>query len=513
MATKIVFMILFVLDLLLTGFLGWSMLQANLISSQLVIIAALLVAMIPMLLFLLQREKKKQKKKTGFRVAAIVILLFMGIVEGAVGYYLFHYNNKMDRVTQVRTQYTQVEIYVLEDDKAQTLEYALERRYVFGVIQGADTDAIDQTRESLEKKYGHSMKLQPYETLAELVRAADGGEINAMLMSSAYLSLIDDLPDYEGFSEKLRVLHSSNVQTDLLEEITPQQFGTQGEELAMKDPDLWTDSFCAYVSGIDTFGPVTARSRSDVNILAIVNTKTKTVLLISTPRDYYVPFNFSPVNGRMDKLTHAGIYGIEGSMRALGDFYELPVHYYVRVNFSGFMNVIDTLGGVDVESDADFGANGYSFQKGMNHLNGKQALGFVRNRYSFLEGDRARGRHQMAVIKGVINGLMSSKIITNYAELLDEMEGCFQTNASKSMIGDLVQLTLDRSRGDWKVITYSVDGVGQTDYAYSLGAYAYCMVPNTKTVEYARQLVSDVLNGTPLTQEELQENAPNPRGD
>ena len=509
MASKIIFMILFVLDLLLTAFLGWSMLQANLISSQLVIIAAFLLALIPMLLFLLQKEKKKEKKKTGFRVAAIVLLLFMGIVEGAVSYYLYHYNNKMDKVTQVRSQYTHVEIYVLEDDNAQTMDYAMERKYVFGVIQGADYDAIDQTRENLEKKYERSMKLQPYESLAELVRAMDEGEVDAMFMSAAYLGVIDDLPGYEGFSEKLRVLYSSNVQTDMLDEIIPQQFGDATEEpLEMKDPDLWTDCFCAYVSGIDTFGPVTARSRSDVNILAIVNTRTKTVLLISTPRDYYVPFNFSPVNGRMDKLTHAGIYGIEASMRALGDYYELPIHYYVRVNFTGFMNVIDTLGGVDVESDADFGSGGNYYQKGMNHLNGKQALAFVRNRYAFLEGDRARGRHQMAVIKGVINGLKSSKVITNYAELLDEMEGCFQTNASKTMIGELVQLTLDRSRGDWKVLTYSVDGSGSTDYAYSLGAYAYCMVPYPQTLQYAQDLVKTVVAGDSLTQDDLQKNAP-----
>jgi anionic cell wall polymer biosynthesis LytR-Cps2A-Psr (LCP) family protein len=149
----------------------------------------------------------------------------------------------------------------------------------------------------------------------------------------------------------------------------------------------------------------------------------------------------------------------------------------------------------------------------VNHLNGREALAFVRNRHAFLEGDRARGRHQMAVIKGVINGLMSSKVITNYAELLDEMEGCLQTNASKSMIGELVQITLDRSRSDWQVLTYNVDGNGRLDYAYSLGAYAYCMIPNPNTVDYAKQLVSDVLNGTPITQDELQKNAPSPRGD
>ena len=221
-----------------------------------------------------------------------------------------------------------------------------------------------------------------------------------------------------------------------------------------------------------------------------------------------MPFNFAPANGAMDKLTHAGIYGIEGSIRALGDYYGLPVHYYLRVNFSGFIDIINTLGGVDVDSDADFASGGYSFHKGMNHLNGEAALGFVRNRYSFLEGDRARGRHQMAVIKGVINALKSSKVLTNYSELLDEMSGCLQTNASKAMIGDLVQLTLDRSGGDWVVLTYSVDGVGREDSAFSLGCYAYVMVPDENTVQYARDLVMAVVSGETMTQEDLQNNAP-----
>ena len=144
-------------------------------------------------------------------------------------------------------------------------------------------------------------------------------------------------------------------------------------------------------------------------------------------------------------------------MRALGDYYGLPIHYYLRVNFSGFTDIINTLGGVDVESDADFSSFGHNFHQGMNHMNGEEALAFVRNRYSFGEGDRARGRHQMAVIKGVVDGLRSSKVLTNYAELMDEMAGYLQTNASKKMIGDLVQLTLDRKR-DWVVLTYSVDG-------------------------------------------------------
>ena len=511
---KIIFYLVFAGNLLLSGFLGWTLLQTNLVPHTAVLIGLGVLVLIPLLLLLLQREKKGEKKKGGARVAGIVLLLFLSLVEGAVGYYVLHYRQSMVKVTEVNTQVTRVEVYVKESDPVDSVEAAVINGYRFGTIQGADEDAVSQLRGEIEERSGQEVKEQGYSSLMELIRAMDDERVDALLMSEAYLDLIESLPEYEDYKEKLKVLESKDVQTEILQESVTERI-PEGIDVSgtMKDPDLWADCFCAYVSGIDTFGPVTTRSRSDVNILAIVNTNTKTVLLISTPRDYYVPFNFAPVNGAMDKLTHAGIYGIEGSMRALSDFYGLPIHYYVRVNFTGFINVIDTLGGVDVESDADVGNKEFYIKKGMNHLNGRAALYFVRNRHDFADGDRARSRHQMAVIKGVINGLMSSKIITNYAQLMKDMEGCFQTNASMTMVGDMVQLTLDRSKGDWKVLTYNVDGNGRTDYAYSLGAYAYCMIPNMKTVEYAQSLASAVIAGESMTQEQLQKNAPSPRGD
>ncbi len=509
MVSKILFYVMFVLSMALTAALGWAVAQTNLISLQLVLIGAAVLALIPMLLFVLQKEKKGQNKKGGFRVVAIVILLFMSLVEGAVCFYIQKYNSKMDEVTEVRTQYTHVEVYVKDDNRAQTIEYAVESQYRFGTLTDTDVDAIAQARQEIEKRYGRTLKIQSYGSLLDLIRALDEEQIDALLISSAYIDLVDSLEGYESFASHLRSLHSSMVQTEIMPQPIPQNQDIT-EELAqeLQDPDLWENSFCAYISGIDTYGPVTTRSRSDVNILAIVNTDTKTVLLISTPRDYYVPFNFRPASGAMDKLTHAGIYGIEGSMQALGDYYGFPIQYYMRVNFTGFIDVIDTLGGVDVESDATFGRNGFYFEKGMNHLNGKAALNFVRDRYSFGEGDRARGRHQMAVIKGVIDSAKSSKAITNYSQLMDEMAGCFQTNASKSLVGRLVQLTLDRSSGDWRVLTYSVDGSSASDFAYSLGCYAYVMVPYPETVDYARQLAIAVASGETMTQEELRENAP-----
>jgi LCP family protein required for cell wall assembly len=301
----------------------------------------------------------------------------------------------------------------------------------------------------------------------------------------------------------LRVLMESEVTSEIARPVTQQNEEIDEETaLTLRSPELWENSFVVYVSGIDTYGEVNTSARSDVNILAIVNKETKTVLLISTPRDYYVPFPI--LGGKQDKLTHAGVFGVDSSVQTLGDYYGLPIDYYLRVNFTGFINIIDTLGGVDVDSDADFVNGGYHFQKGINHLDGRAALRFVRDRYSFgEEGDRARGRHQMAVIKGVIKGLASSKLLTNYAEIMDELSDSFQTNAPKALVGELVRMTLDTASGKWKVLTYSVNGYDRTDYAYSLGCNAYVMAPNTDTVDYARKLIIAVASGETPTQNEV----------
>lgn len=504
MASKIIFRILFALDLIVTAALGWVMLQTELLAPQLVIMAAGLLLLLPLLLYGMQREKKGQNKKKGLRAALTVLLLLLVLLEGAALYFLHGYNRSMNTVTDGRTQVTRMTVYVKEDDPARTMEYMLERQYVFGTLSYADADAVAHSRERIENKYDCKITVKRYNSLLELVQALDKGEVDALLISSAYLDLIGSLPEeYAGYSGTLRVMMESDVTTEIAQLETSQN--TQIDEevsKTLRSPDLWENSFVVYVSGIDTYGSVTNRARSDVNILAVVNKETKTVLLISTPRDYYVPFPF--LGGELDKLTHAGVYGIDSSIQTLSDYYGLPIDYYLRVNFTGFINIIDTLGGVDVDSDAEFSSGGSHFTKGINHLDGTAALRFVRDRHSFgTEGDRARGRHQMAVIKGVIKGLASFKLLTNYGEIMDELADSFQTNASKALVGELVRMTLDTGTGKWKVLTYSVNGYDRTDYAYSLGCNAYVMAPEALTVDYARELVIAVASGEPLTQIEI----------
>ena len=258
------------------------------------------------------------------------------------------------------------------------------------------------------------------------------------------------------------------------------------------------------MSGIDTNGDITEQGRSDVNIVAVVNPTSHQVLLITTPRDYYVPIP-GVSGGQDDKLTHAGIYGINVCMDTLNMLYDTDINYYFRLNFAGFVQIIDALGGITVDSDYDFttqNSSGYHFTKGPNQVNGDQALAFCRERYAFSAGDRQRGKDQMKVIQGVINKATSPDILKNYLSLLDSLSGCFETNIPYDVITSLVKQQLDEG-GSWQVLSYSVDGTGDTQKPYSMSQKAYVMVPDQTTVDKAKTLMQKVRQGFMLSEADV----------
>lgn len=233
-----------------------------------------------------------------------------------------------------------------------------------------------------------------------------------------------------------------------------------------------------------------------------VNTKTKQVLLLSTPRDYYVEIPVS--GGNMDKLTHAGLYGVDVSMGALENVYDVDVDYFVRMNFSGFIDIIDALGGVDVYSAYNFTVDPImTYQKGYNHVNGLQALAFARERKSFASGDFQRGKNQMEIIKAVMKKCSSPAILTNYAELMASISDTFETSVTETRIAELVNAQL--FDGDsWNVVSYGVTGRCSKAETYSMpGLKTDVVLPDEESVDYGKELLERVRNGEILTQEDI----------
>ena len=260
------------------------------------------------------------------------------------------------------------------------------------------------------------------------------------------------------------------------------------------------EPFVLYLSGVDTRGDLTEKARSDVNIIAAVNPVTKQVVLINTPRDYYV--DLAGTNSK-DKLTHAGLYGVQTSMDTLGNLYGVNVEHYIRINFAGFIDIVDALGGVDVYSDQAFtsvGSPGYydptTFVEGWNHLDGKAALAFARERHAFKTGDVQRGINQMKVIDAMLNKIKSPALLMGFTKILDAVADSFVTSLSTNQISALVRMQLS-DFAEWNIERYTVTGTsGSSTKCYSAkGQKLYVMKPDEASVAKAKEMIAAVMGG------------------
>lgn len=335
-----------------------------------------------------------------------------------------------------------------------------------------DSDNLEKMLDDISDK-DVALSYKDYTSIMDAVDALLNKKVESIIINESYLGVFEDMDGYENLESRIRCIYS-------------QKYVTQVED---SNSDYMSNDnvIGIYISGIDTSGPPNTTSRSDVNILLFMNTKTHQILMINTPRDYYVPLSIS--NGVRDKLTHAGIYGIDCSRETLEMLYGINVEYYLKVNFTGFLNVIDALGGVDItlDYDATLSQTGnLTVHKGVNHFNAQQALTFSRERYAYADGDRQRGRNQMMVINAVIKKMASPSMITNYTSILNTVSDNMITNMPYDKISELAQLQISKNI-DWDIQSYSVSGEGASATTFSAGKQKlYVMVPYEDQVQQAK---------------------------
>ena len=462
------------------------LIKTKMLPSKLLLLAGVLFLMFVVCVCLLTWNTGK----TGRMITGSVMTMALLIVLMIGTPYLTKAVNTLNKLTGVNVEVADVGVYVKNESSIQNIT-DLNGKTV-GILGILDRDNTDKALRELENQAG-TLDTTEYIGLSELADGLLEEEVDAILLNNAFLDLLTETEGYEDILDKIHEIHTQKTETVIenVEDETKDKWNIMdlfgGEEEAKEDR-----VFTMYISGIDNRGGLIAKSRSDVNILATINVDTRQVLLVSTPRDYYVPLPIS--NGQCDKLTHAGIYGVDVSIGTLEMLYGIDIDYYFRVNFSGFEKIIDALGGVTVNSDYDFSAGGYYFQKGENHVNGSQALAFARERKSFREGDRQRGRNQMAVIKAVINKAMSPAILSSYADLMESVAGNFETSMPYDMIAELVRDMLEKG-GSWNIVSYSVNGSGDSRRPYSMSTNAYVMIPDQETVDTAIEKINQVMNG------------------
>ena len=395
----------------------------------------------------------------------------------------------MKKISGASKETTKFGVYVLKDDKAEKITDA--KSHTFGTLASLDREKTDivitDINKDLENSSGKSIKTREYTDMLTMSKALLDKETKAMIMNEGYVQSIAEAEGYEDFQDKVKEIATYEVST----------------EAKAASGDVAADGvFTMFVSGIDTRGSMTQSSRSDSNILAVVNTNTHQILLVSTPRDYYVETSMS--KGQKDKLTHAGIYGVECSMKTLEKIYDTDINYYFRVNFGGFQEIIKALGGVTVHSDYAFNSNQttektYHFKEGDNYMDAEAALAFARERYAVPQGDIQRGRDQMYVIQAILNKMMSPAMLKNYSGLMKSIEGSFETSLPYDTISKLVSDELD-SGASWDIQTYAVTGTDASKTTYSApSSHAYVMIPDQAIVDLAKTYINNVLADKTVT--------------
>ena len=341
-----------------------------------------------------------------------------------------------------------------------------------------DKNNIEILMSALKKDKKVDVKVDDVASYQEAYDNLKSGKSKAMVLSGSYASLLESVDS--NYASNLKTIYTYKIK--------------KKNNNSAKQVD--SKVFNIYISGIDTYGSISTVSRSDVNIIMTVNMNTHKILLTTTPRDAYVKIPGGGAN-QYDKLTHAGIYGVETSEQTLENLYGIKIDYYARINFTSFLKLIDQLGGVTVHNDQAFTSlhGKFDFPVGDIQMNSEQALGFVRERYSLDGGDNDRGKNQEKVISAIVNKLASLKSVSNFTSIVNNLQDSVQTNISLDTINALANTQLD-SGSKFTVTSQAVTGTGSTG---QLTSYAmpnsslYMMKLDNSSVASASQAIKNLM--------------------
>ncbi len=424
------------------------------------------------------------KKNPVFQGISLTVIILMSF---GLGYLIYYLNSTYHFLNQTQRKYDTLSysVFVLKETQIGELNDLNEKN----ISYMEDTYSVD-INQKLSSKISYNEHLTT--ELGVLPDQLLNRETDAIVLEASSIPLIEE--EIEEFSNSTKVIYTFEISIKAHVEETKPNMDIDGS----MDIELSNQSFILYISGIDQFGNVNSvRGRSDVNQIVVVNPSTHHILLVNTPRDYYV--QLAGTTGLKDKLTHAGIYGIEKSIATLENFYDIDINYYLRVNFNTLIQIVDVIGGIDVESDSSFTCHTkgrVKVQKGWNHFNGEQALAYSRERKAYLTGDHHRGANQQQVITAIINKVTKSHVlISKYNSILNTLNGSFQTDMPMDKITSLIKNQLDKMPS-WTVESMAVTGYNSRNYTYSMGTnyWLYVMEPDYDSVNVAKKRMQEVFN-------------------
>ena len=458
---------------LVSGLLVFSIFKNNVLAFHHLnlILSALLAAVILLAAFFVWKNK--------FKVLTTVLLLVTLLVSSGAMYGVKELMD-LSRGVNSTSNYSEIEmaVYVRTDsDKSDVTQL----KKLTAPTENGDKDNVTALLDHIKKTKKTELTVENSSSYIAAYKALINQETEAIALNSSFG---DMLASHDAdYASKIKKIYTYKI--------------TRQVETGKRRDDANADVFNIYVSGIDTYGSISSVSLSDVNIILTVNRKTKKVLLTTTPRDSYVAIADGG-GGQMDKLTHAGIYGVDASVHTLENLYGIRIDYYIRLNFTSFLKLVDLLGGIDVENDQEFTSRhgNHHFPVGKVHMNSDQALGFVRERYSLQGGDNDRGKNQEKVIEAVIKKLTSTSALKNYNEIISGLQDSIQTNMELPILMNLVNTQLE-SGGSYQVQSQAISGNGRMDLpSYAMpDSNLYMMEIQPESLDNAKAAIQQVIEG------------------
>lgn len=483
------FILLIVVSLIFTYYVF----RSQLIPIRLLVLSAVLFIIVLCLLFLLIFRSNHRF----LTVLGGILCLVLCLVLLASTLYLNRAVRAAQNITTTKTEVATIGVYMLRDTSDEST--ALTSDLSYGILDQQDRENTDKVIDKLEEELGTSLNVKSYENISKLFDALIGQDVDAVIVNSAFLHLLTETEGYENLPDQLREIHKTQIiaETTASDPAPTSRPSKKFFNLLPKEKEK-KDCFVLYISGVDTReDELIEKSRSDVNVLAVVNPNTHQILLLTTPRDYYVTLKFPDFTSYIkDKLTHAGMYGVQVSMDTLGLLYDINVDYYFRVNFHGFVDIVDAMGGVTVDVEKEFWSDlemhDYHYTAGPNLMDGEKALVFVRTRKNI--GDQQRGHNHMSFIKGVIDKATSTDMLLRFDDILTSVEGSFETSMPYDVMSSLVRDQIE-SGAKWNIVSYAVTGTGDSAMTYSMDIPLFVFIPDMSTVDTAKGLIQQVLNG------------------
>ncbi len=448
--------------------------NANVLPTKYLIILTIALVAISGSFFFLQFFKSI-KKKTRI-ILDIISVLFIAILSIGVNYCL-KLDNFLDNITNSDYEIQNYSVIVLNNNTYNKLSDLNGK--TMGYINNEDTN-IDSIKNELNSSVNPTYVA--YEDISELRDSLLSKDVDSIVIEDSQKAILEE--EAADFFEKAKVIYTFSIKSTV--------------ESISKEAMVSSEPFNIYISGIDTYGDIGTVSRSDVNIIVTVNPNTKQILLTNIPRDSYIKLHGT--TGYKDKLTHAGIYGIDMSVKTIEDLLGIDINYYFKVNFSSVESIVNTLDGITAYSKYAFTSyiGNYHFVSGYNNMNGAQALAFARERKAFAEGDIMRGQNQQSVIEAIIRKASTPSIITKYSTLLNSLSGKFQTNMPTDKITELIKYQISTG-SKWTVTSITLDGNGSSQYTYSYSKQKLSVVIlNQDSVDNAKEKIASVLGGTKL---------------